>query len=691
MRVRLGIAWLTSQLLLTLGCCCAAEPPLPVLRSAHSVQALSPAEAARGYRVHLDRAQITFLQSGSGTVFLLDKTDAIRAEVPDANVLGLTSADVVTVDGATAPGDAGPLIVQARIRKIDHASLPAAAQVSVDLVTAGLYDAHWVSVEGIVRSAAVSGEPNAGRSAELRLTLAAGQDEVEVSAPVSSSVNPARLVDAEVRLRAVAENQFNQRRLLVATHLHMPDLSYLQVVHAPADAFALPLVRIADIRLAGTGNPGHRIRTRGVITSTWGELNFSINDAGHGMFVTCEQPAALHVGDLVEAVGFPSLGDYSLYLEHTVIRRIGSAPQPPPVRLTAAQAFTGGYDANPIELQGRVLERYPEPNDGLTLLLSDAGTSFLAVLPPGGHAANLRSIGVGSLVRVTGICVIHADESHNPRELDILLRSPDDLVALQQPSWWTPRHTLTLAAVLAAVAFVVLVWNGLLRRRVHAQTRQIRAQLEESGRLRALAEAANQEKSRALEDLLAAQKDLLAAQEKLQFQATHDPLTGLWNRAALLENLHRELARSLRTGAPLGVLLLDLDHFKQVNDTHGHLAGDAVLQEIGLRLMRATRPYDIAGRYGGEEFLVILPGCGWEETEHSAERIRSTVRSVPFRAGGTEFFLTVSIGATVASLGSESEPVLLHQADVALYQAKSEGRDRTVIYCARATQTEQVP
>lgn len=261
---------------------------------------------------------------------------------------------------------------------------------------------------------------------------------------------------------------------------------------------------------------------------------------------------------------------------------------------------------------------------------------------------------------------------------------------LASPPWWTLRHALMLIGILAAAAMVILVWNGLLRRRVHAQTRQIRKQLAGSRLLRQQAEAATQEKAKALENLMAVQQELLAAQEKLQFQATHDPLTGLLNRAALLESLRREVARSQRTGTPFGILLLDLDHFKQVNDTHGHLAGDAALQEIGQRLMRATRPYDVTGRYGGEEFLVVLPGCGREETELSAERIRSTVGSVPFRAGEMEFFLTVSVGATIASERPESEPALLQQADLALYQAKSGGRNRTVIYRAQSIQAEQL-
>ena len=105
------------------------------------------------------------------------------------------------------------------------------------------------------------------------------------------------------------------------------------------------------------------------------------------------------------------------------------------------------------------------------------------------------------------------------------------------------------------------------------------------------------------------QRQLIEAQDALREQATRDSLTRLWNRHAIWEILTRELARSQREGVPLGLVLGDLDHFKQVNDTFGHMAGDAVLREISIRLNTSIRSYDAAGRYGGEEFLIVLPGC----------------------------------------------------------------------------------
>jgi two-component system, cell cycle response regulator len=177
--------------------------------------------------------------------------------------------------------------------------------------------------------------------------------------------------------------------------------------------------------------------------------------------------------------------------------------------------------------------------------------------------------------------------------------------------------------------------------------------------------------------ILTLQEDLIRAREDLRFQATHDVLTGIWNRRAVLDLLHREIERASRFHESVGVLMLDLDHFKKINDRFGHLTGDSVLKEIAQRISQVVRSYDFVGRYGGEEFLVLLPGCDKDQAEQSGERIRLAVSASPVVAAGSEVSATVSIGATATEGGGETEVLAI--ADAALYQAKSTGRNRTVV------------
>ena len=181
-------------------------------------------------------------------------------------------------------------------------------------------------------------------------------------------------------------------------------------------------------------------------------------------------------------------------------------------------------------------------------------------------------------------------------------------------------------------------------------------------------------------------KRILDLQQALSFAATHDFLTKLLNRAEIFASLKREVARSARESKPTAIIMVDLDHFKLINDSLGHAAGDAVLKEVAQRLRSDLRTYDLIGRYGGEEFLLLLPNCDLIIASRRADEIRGLVSKNAIVTTFAKVPVTVSMGVAVGSCtrGLTSED-LLQQADEALYHAKQNGRNCVRAFSATGT------
>ncbi len=192
---------------------------------------------------------------------------------------------------------------------------------------------------------------------------------------------------------------------------------------------------------------------------------------------------------------------------------------------------------------------------------------------------------------------------------------------------------------------------------------------------------------RAGQRIIDLQDDLLVAREALRQQATHDSLTGLKNRGTIVEMLHMEMARDQRMHDGLGLVILDLDLFKRINDTYGHAAGDTVLKECANRMASCVRDYDSIGRYGGEEFLIVLPGCDEHCTVAQAERMLSAIRTEPIMLESGPVFVTASLGATNLVSGVSGDK-LIQIADDALYRAKHNGRNRVEFIDANIAASE---
>lgn len=229
-----------------------------------------------------------------------------------------------------------------------------------------------------------------------------------------------------------------------------------------------------------------------------------------------------------------------------------------------------------------------------------------------------------------------------------------------QPRWWQSLELRLALSLLAAGLAAFLWWRRIKALRLRTLQLEVAVQ-------------------RRTEDLEREKAELLHAREQMRHYAEHDELTGLWNHRIIVERLRAEVDRSRRDSAPLSIILADLDQFKIVNDTFGHPAGDQVLRRIGAVFQRSVRSYDWVGRYGGEEFLLILPGASFFDAHGRAEELREAVQALRILDGDASIQVTASLG--VASGFPKDYESLIRAADAALYRAKGNGRN-----CVMATE-----
>jgi PAS domain S-box-containing protein len=462
---------------------------LSTLTHIEQIRGLTLEQARQGYPVRI-RAVVTYCHFADGDLFIQDSTAGVWVDPKTFNV-HLRFGQLVEVEGTAGVGDFSPEIDQARVRILGEAPLPAPRRVSGDELASGRQDSQWVEVEAVVRSAAE-------RGTDLTLNASAGAYQFKVFVP-DYGTSPTDLVDSVVRIRGVFAGTYTPGGLFTGFQILVPSRSGIQIVRRPSSGlFSLPVRPIhLFLRFTPEGAFTHRVRVQGVVTYQGSELLY-IRDQGGALLIHLSTPvvrapqnvasrlgesmAAVKVGDLVDVIGFPDRGEYTPVMRDAVFRKIGVSSVPQPVRMSVQQALQGDHDADLVRVSAYLLDRTDRAGQEV-LELQEGDITFRAEMEKPIGTQPLGSSGPGSLLELTGIRQIEVDENRVPRAFSLLLRSPEDIVVLQRPPWWTLRKGLVALSMLLSAVLTALCWVAVLRRRVRSQTQLIRLRLESEAAL----------------------------------------------------------------------------------------------------------------------------------------------------------------------------------------------------------------
>ncbi len=675
--------------------------PAP-LTTVSAIRNLSAAEAEQALPVRITGV-ITYIDPHWRQLFVQDRSGGIYVKY-SGNHPELAAGNRATLVGITGAGDFAPVIVAPKFIPAGVAPLPDAVPVAMEKAAAGSLDAQYVSVEGIVHPIKVEGEFS---DPTLTFELLGPIGQVHVSlAPLAANLEQAQhLADARVRIRGVFGTVFNARRQLVGYQLAVQDLSNIDVIEpAVADPFAMETTAIGSLlRYSPRASFGHRVKVEGIVTLV--EPNFLyLQDATDGVQVR-GNTHSVHVGDLVDAIGYPTLvGRYSPVMSDAVFQTLSHEGAIQPRLVTAETLLQGNEDSMLVSVEGKLLAAVDGPARK-SLVLQSGVRTFTAQLENSDQGTAPWRLQEGSVLRLTGVSSTQVDPGRlyaildqDPIGFQILLRSPRDLTIIRNAPFWTLRATLGMLGLLSLLTTGILVWVSVLRRRVRSQTEALRKASETAQAITDLSAAMERVSSEQqfdtqvsvrgsqeiaqlvvgfntmLSELEQRERAKRDAEARIQHMALIDDLTGLPNRRLLGDRLSQSLAKAKRENRMLALLYIDLDGFKLVNDSLGHSVGDFLLGEVAQRLKTRFRESDTLARIGSDEFTLILDHIhNVADTERTAENVLEVLKA-PFAIEGHAIRITASIGISIFPDHGEEGGQLLQQADCAMYEAKRRGK-----------------
>lgn len=437
----------------------------------NAVQILSlRADGNFGQDVRL-RGVVTAAQPGDewgGRFFVQDETAGVFVENISTN--RPAPGDLLEIEGVSHPGGYAPIISRPQWRKLGTAPLPSAKVVPIERVMAGMEDSQRIEISGIVR---------AFRPFD-RVTvfeIVSGGYRLDVSVPSLDRVEPKSLVGAKVHARGTAATFYSgklRHLITVAVHVPVPEDFVVEKVE-PSDPFTqtvIPLNHLAQYRR--DRDLGRRVHVKGVVTCQRRGEDLFLQDATGGMQIKSRQLEPVSPGDVVEAAGFPNFERFLPVLEDAVFRKTAEPPRTPVSQAVAIGELEGGFrHADMITLQGRVLDssvarfgQLPGPTLNRTVLtIQSSNVTFTVEGPFAGADTVSKTIGIGSLVEVNGVCLMRIAEDGKAQSLRLLLPTARDIRIVQAPSWWTPRRLLYGLAAVLGVLLVAISWIAMIYRK----------------------------------------------------------------------------------------------------------------------------------------------------------------------------------------------------------------------------------
>jgi diguanylate cyclase (GGDEF)-like protein len=626
---------------------------LLTLTTAQEAHSLNSQEAARAYPVHL-RAVVTYfdanLGNGFAAMFVTDLTGSIWVNLPADTFASLPPGTLVDVTGVSSNGLFAPVIASPHVRAIGRFHLPEnALRVTHSSLFSGVNDGQWVEVEGTIHSFT-----EADRTVTLRLEMPDGG--INVLMVREAGANYSSLVDARVLIRSNVAPVFSRVKFqMVGARLMAPGLAAIKVLEsAPSDPFNLPATPIDSLmRWDHISILTHRVHLRGTVTLFWPDSSLCLRDASGTICMRTRERTPMAVGGIADVVGFAAIEGDAQILTDVLYRPAGKGESVAAIPMVAEDVLHGLHDSELIVIEGQLIGRNQASHD-TSLMLSTGNVLFTAILPQSLKGTESDGWENGSKLRITGICSksLNAESSAVgegiaeeegftvARSFRVLMRTPGDIVVLQRASWWTPAHALLVLALVLTCTLVVLAWVIVLSKRVVRQTDLLRE-----------------------------------SEERFRHMALHDALTGLATRLLLDDRLTAALESAKRHQSGLALLMVDLDKFKEINDTFGHQAGDEVLRVTADRLIHTVRLSDTVARIGGDEFVVLLIDL---HNPQMAERIAAnivTALALPIPFEGLKLTASVSVGLCTTTAGEMDADELLKNVDEALYRAKARGRN----------------